>query len=372
VSYVTNKDTMYGIAKVTLDSNDPIDIDLYSPTRNTAQQVAWTAKDLADADHLLLIEYTGRKNPESTGYFVGLDAVDVAGDDGAIIDANMTITPSATTGGTIATSTVQTIPYGLNGPTFKITPNLGYHVSDVLVDGESVGARSSYSFGTVLVNHTIEARFAIDTRSITATAAAGGSISPSATTTVNYGSNRVFTITPETGYRIVDVRVDGASVGAVGTYEFSNVTADHTIAATFARDSYVRVEQDDTRIAYSGTWSSLARAFHSGGSYAFSGRPGGKITAKFHGTGIAYVTNKDTMYGIARVTLDGGVPIDVDLFNPVRNSARAEVWHANGLEDTDHTVTIEYTGTKNASSTAYFIGLDALDVNGVLLDANTP
>ena len=71
------------------------------------------------------------------------------------------------------------------------------------------------------------------TYTITATAGTGGSISPSGAVTVNDGANRTFTITPASGYAISDVQVDGRSVGAVSSYPFTNVTANHTIHASF-------------------------------------------------------------------------------------------------------------------------------------------
>jgi hypothetical protein len=69
---------------------------------------------------------------------------------------------------------------------------------------------------------------------ITATAGANGSISPSGVVTVNSGDSKTFTITANTGYQIADVRVDGISAGAVSSYSFRNVTANHTISASFA------------------------------------------------------------------------------------------------------------------------------------------
>ena len=78
------------------------------------------------------------------------------------------------------------------------------------------------------------ATFAINTYTITATAGTGGSITPSGAVTVNNGASQAFTITPSTGYHIADVLVDGVSVGAVSSYTFSDVTAGHTIAASFA------------------------------------------------------------------------------------------------------------------------------------------
>lgn len=49
------------------------------------------------------------------------------------------------------------------------------------------------------------------------------------------GANQVFTITANTGFQVADVLVDGASAGAVSAYTFTNVTANHTISASFAR-----------------------------------------------------------------------------------------------------------------------------------------
>ncbi|MBI1933425.1 MAG: T9SS type A sorting domain-containing protein, partial [Ignavibacteriales bacterium] len=73
---------------------------------------------------------------------------------------------------------------------------------------------------------------------ITSSAGDGGSISPSGNVSVNHGSNQSFTITPTTGYSISDVKVDNVSQGAISTYTFTNVTAPHTISATFTLNSY--------------------------------------------------------------------------------------------------------------------------------------
>jgi len=70
---------------------------------------------------------------------------------------------------------------------------------------------------------------------ITATAGEGGSISPSGKVNVEKSTNKTFTVTPEDGYVIDDVKVDGVSAGAVGSYTFSSVQAAHTIEAVFAK-----------------------------------------------------------------------------------------------------------------------------------------
>ena len=70
---------------------------------------------------------------------------------------------------------------------------------------------------------------------IMATAGSGGTISPSGSIVVPNNWNQLITITPDKGYRIKDVRVDGVSVGAIETYTFSNVQAAHTIEAFFRK-----------------------------------------------------------------------------------------------------------------------------------------
>jgi len=97
---------------------------------------------------------------------------------------------------------------------------------------------ASYTFSNVTVDHTIAASFAIDTYTITASAGANGSIAPIGAVTLNHGDSQTFTIAPNTGHHVADVLVDGSSVGAVTTYTFTNVTANHTIAASFAIDTY--------------------------------------------------------------------------------------------------------------------------------------
>ena len=71
------------------------------------------------------------------------------------------------------------------------------------------------------------------TWTITASAGAGGSISPAGSVTVTAGTNQQFTIAPSAGYQINNVFVDGSSVGSQTIYTFNNVAANHSISATF-------------------------------------------------------------------------------------------------------------------------------------------
>ena len=77
---------------------------------------------------------------------------------------------------------------------------------------------------------------------IRATAGAGGFITPSGDVSVRAGANQTFTITPNRGYAVFDVKIDGRSIGAVRSYTFENISASHTIEVQFrVRSSFVDV-----------------------------------------------------------------------------------------------------------------------------------
>jgi beta-glucanase (GH16 family) len=82
-------------------------------------------------------------------------------------------------------------------------------------------------------------------RTLTATANSNGSITPSGETTVADGANQTYTITPDPGYVIANVLIDGVSVGAVSTYTFQNIQAPHSIVANFT----IEPSEDTTVIA---------------------------------------------------------------------------------------------------------------------------
>jgi hypothetical protein len=193
-----------------------------------------------------------------------------------------TITSTAGANGSIAPSGAVIVDYG-NDQAFTITPDVGYHVADVLVDGLSVGAVTSHTITNVTSNHTIAASFAIDQFTITATAGANGSIAPSGAVVVDYGDDQAFTITPDVGYHVADVLVDGLSVGAVTSHTITNVTANHTIAASFAIDQF-------TITATAGANGSIA--------------PSGAVVVDY-GNDQAFTITPDLGYHVADVLVDG-------------------------------------------------------------------
>jgi len=136
--------------------------------------------------------------------------------------------------GAITPAGTMTVNHGTS-VTYTITPNTGYACYSVIIDGtEQAGGVTSYTFNSVAANHTINAYLKMMTYTLTASAGAGGSINPSGTSVVYYGASQTDMITPTSGYYIVAVQVDGQSVGAVTSYMFTNIQANHTITASFA------------------------------------------------------------------------------------------------------------------------------------------
>jgi PKD repeat protein len=88
---------------------------------------------------------------------------------------------------------------------------------------------------------------------IQATAGQNGTITPSGAIDINAGDNQSFTIAANSGYEILDVLVDGASVGAVPSYLFTNVQSDRTIDASFTQAPRPHSIRSDT-LSLNGTW----------------------------------------------------------------------------------------------------------------------
>jgi hypothetical protein len=144
-----------------------------------------------------------------------------------------TLTATAGDHGSINPSGSVSVNEG-NDKTFTITPESGYEIAVVKVDGVEVAVtNNSYTFANVTSNHTIDVTFKRIVYTITATAGEHGKISPSGGVSVIAGANQTFTITPDSGYEIDALKVDGIAVTVNNSYTFTNVTGNHMIDVTF-------------------------------------------------------------------------------------------------------------------------------------------
>jgi lysophospholipase L1-like esterase len=143
------------------------------------------------------------------------------------------------------------VNYG-GSSTCTITPDAHYHLSALTDNSANVFGsvvNNSYIISNVTANHSVVATFAIDTFTVNASAP-GGHGTIFCTSPVSYGGTSTCTITPDAHYHLSALTDNSANVfGSVvnNTYIISNVTANHSVVATFAIDTFtISVEKTGT------------------------------------------------------------------------------------------------------------------------------
>lgn len=133
--------------------------------------------------------------------------------------------------------------------TVTASANNGYEFTNWTENGSQVSTNPSYSF-TVTGNRNLLANFAQNTHTIHATAGANGIITPSGTITVAHGANQSFSMIPDSDYEVQEVYIDGNPIGAMTSYTFTNVTADHYIHVTFTHVDAIGENNSSTIYVY--------------------------------------------------------------------------------------------------------------------------
>ena len=160
-------------------------------------------------------------------------------------EINYQISALAGDNGTITPSGTILVPHWSNQG-FSIVADTGYHIEDVLVDDESIGAIDTITFMHVFRNRSVYASFAINTYTISATSSENGSIDPMGEIMVEYGSNNLFTFLPDEGFEVFNVEINGDSIGPRNNYLFENVASNQTIHVIFdvsTRNDVIALEQ---------------------------------------------------------------------------------------------------------------------------------
>ena len=152
-----------------------------------------------------------------------------------------TYTLTLTTTGT-GTGTITTSPAGTTfsaGTSVTLTATPGTYSTFAGWSGGCSGSQTTTCIAVMNNNVSVSAAFNLMTYTITSSAGTGGSISPSGTISVNAGSSQTFNITPPSGYNINHVVIDGISISPIASYTFNNITADHTISASFTKNIFI-------------------------------------------------------------------------------------------------------------------------------------
>ena len=219
----------YGVAIGDIDGDGKPD--LVVNAHSMTASVFWNTSSpgsITSSSFAAKVDFTTGSSP----YSVAIGDIDGDGKPDLVVVSANTKTVSAFRN----TSTSGSITSSSFAPKVDFTTGAGpvfVAIGDLDGDGKPDLVVTDWESATVSV---LRNTVAIVEYTITSTAGPNGSITPSGLGTVNHGGSASFTISPNTNYHIEDVLVDGASVGALSTYLFSNVTALHTIAATFAPD----------------------------------------------------------------------------------------------------------------------------------------
>jgi uncharacterized repeat protein (TIGR02543 family) len=206
---------------------------------------------------------------------------------------------SAVSGGSAVASGSQ-LPSG-SVVTLTVTKNTGYALDHWLVNNETV--QDAETRNLTLKKNTSVSAVLVQAYQITVTAGTGGTISPSGASTVKQGGSLSYQITPDNGYKIKDVMVDGTSVGTPSLYEFRGVNADHTIAASFEK-------------------------INNGGGTAGGG---GRTTGGGSGSKSAYTLTFNTNGGsaVTAITKSSGTTVDLSGYLPTREGYEFGGWYAD-------------------------------------------
>ncbi len=176
---------------------------------------------------------------------------------------------------------------------YTITPATGYEIANLVVDGKPVTDTSGfYTVTNILKNTSITAVFrALSTTHVVVTSSAGtgGMISPLGKVGVLKNSSRSFSISANAGYRILDVKLDGTSVGAASFPTVSVMEKARSIAASFTKNPVISAKQSV------------------GGMIS----PAGERVVSYEGD-QSYIITPETGFQISHLIIDGKVVQDTD------------------------------------------------------------
>lgn len=334
-----------GMAEIVIDGISRGTVSQYASV-TSFNQILWVQTGLRDGWHSLEIKVKGTKDTAASDDLVVVDSVHVLGtvqradstrsenDDARLARTGTWVTPytSAASGGSYTHSKVtgSTLVVPFRGTGIDIVGTLSplFGRGEVLVDGVSRGTFSAYS--------------------------------PS----VSY-KQCLFSVSGlASGVHTMTVRVTGSADASSGGV-YVGLDAFDVSGGSVRSAGTVRVEDGDSRLGWTGTWSSVAHSDMSGDSYRVSTAAGSSVTVAFTGTSISVVGAQYSTFGKAEILLDGVSKGTIDLYAPELRSERL-LYRATGLSSGSHRLTVKVTGTRNAASKGTMVDIDAFDVAGTI------
>jgi cell wall-associated NlpC family hydrolase/N-acetylmuramoyl-L-alanine amidase/putative cell wall-binding protein len=356
LAWIARTGPQYGIAKVSVDGGTPVTVDLYSALAQNQKSV-WNTGMLGAGDHTVTIAWTGTKNTSATACTIAVDAFDLIG--------SLVRAPGPVRYQQSDTHLAYAGIWSTRYSTYASGGSFFYALSPATV---------TMSFdGTYL-----------------AWIAEKGPVSGRAQVTLDGGSPVTVDLyrSGYAGMQLVyntGILEDAPHTLTIAWTGTKNAAATNTLIGVDAFDVLgeltdatavppgpiiTRYEQTDPKLGYIGSWgtSSSAEMSSGDGTYANSAS---RLVVGFKGTSLSWIAKKSSVYGIAKVTLDDKAPVEVDLYSPTPVFQQS-VYQTGELADGNHTLTIEWTGTKNAAASDYNVGADAFDIVGQLIQAPSP
>jgi hypothetical protein len=162
-------------------------------------------------------------------------------------------------------------------------------------------------------------------------------------------------------------RRSAASGGAwIWVDAFDTISGGSTVASSTPTGAAYHVEQEAAAVEFSSNWMANNHPMHSGSSAKLAMDAGEKVTFTFTGNAVTWIAYRDMWSGIAKISIDGAAKGEIDTYS-ASDSPRAKMYSVSGLAWGKHTITIEVTGRRSASSQGAWIWVDAFDYTGSAL-----
>ncbi|MBI5231409.1 MAG: C40 family peptidase [Coriobacteriales bacterium] len=345
VRLVAPKTPSSGKARIVVDGETAATVDLYSGTKEN-RRVVWSRSGLADAEHSVTVEALGTRNSESSGSSISIDGFHVTGDleeparptdfhriqqsDSRVIRSGYwkTTSTSAASGGSHSTSRdargIATFKFKGTQVAWIGSRDTSYGRAHVYLDGRLVATVDNHNYATEHARVLWRAVGLSDT-------------------------------THTLRIHVDDDLATGSSYW---------VPIDSIEIVGEPEQTTLRADQTDYHIGWSGTWSTLSRSGAYGGTVRRATRAANG-TVTFVGSRVLLFSEVGPAAGKAKIAVDGGSPVTVDLYRAQR-APNTRIFEKSGLPNGSHTVVISYTGTRNPSSSSNAINVDAVATGGVL------
>jgi SpoIID/LytB domain protein len=342
LAWIAKKSPAYGKAKVTLDSNAPVTVDLYS-AGTLYQQKAWDTGPLDAGIHTVRIEWTGTKSASASAANISVDAFDVAG---TLVQAP-TLTRYQQPDSRLAyvgpwTATSAT---SASGGSFRYINAAGSVT--VKFDGTYLAwiAKKSPAYGKAKVTLDSNAPVTVDLYS-------AGTL---------YQQKAWDTGPLDAGIHTVRIEWTGTKSASASAANIS-VDAFDVAGTLLLASATTRYEQTDSHLAYAGTWYTFSTSGASAGSYKRANAGGASVTITFDGSYLAWIATKGTTLGKAFVSLDGKAAVSINLAAS-KVAYQQKVWNTGTLSSGVHTVKIWWDPSNISGK---YISVDAFEVIGSL------